>query len=447
MHNLNVATIKELKDALARKRDERDDLKCEWQKIAMRNGGLRGSADFKKLYRTAKRTDPASVKEETDAKAAFMRASKAVKAAERTVDDAILEAAERRVTARPNGTTGAEAVYTPDGEHRFLRDLQVAWSDTPARERLELHRALTESRDSGTVQTEGFRAPSFWSEAWADQPRPAAVVRSAMPVYPMPDRGGLGYLPAFTQGAETAILTYTSGVNDAAQVADSTPVTSDYVTAELVTVTAVWDIDRAVFERARPAGELSFGVDILNAYEAALNSNLVNGDGSTGNHIGLLNVPGSGSFDGSGASTAQAQLLALAKAAASMFDDRKALPTTLVVNPKRFLYLTSGLTSAGAPLLSQGGVPANGIGPDPTWSSGVIGGMRCLVTDDVDEQYAVLWRPSDSVFGGAEALFQFPQIASSALAVRLQCYALSQSFIHRIPSSVTVVSGLPATGF
>lgn len=64
--------------------------------------------------------------------------------------------------------------------------------------------------------------------------------------------------------------------------ADAGGVSSGYVEPELVTLAANWDVDRAVSEHARPAGEIGFGRDLLNAYDAALGDNLVNGDGSSG---------------------------------------------------------------------------------------------------------------------------------------------------------------------
>jgi hypothetical protein len=438
-----MPTISELRDALDAARRLRDAADVDYIRAAQRVKGYEpAKADGSVLRRIKPDTSAAAVEDRDSKKLALARASKRVRAAERAVDAATLAA------ARPNGSTRAEAVYTPDAEHRFLRDLQAAWSNPAARERLERHQKVElERRDSGTVQGQGFLAPSFWSDVWADYPRVSAVVRSAIPEVPLPERGGIGYLPAFTEGSEAAILTYTSGKNDDAQVADSTPVTSDYVEAELVTTTAVWDVDRQVFERARPAGEASFGRDLLNAYDAALDDNLVNGDGSRGNHLGLLHVVGAGTADGSGGSTPQLQYQVLAGAAASMFDARHAMPTHLVLHPKRFLYLASGVTTAGAPLASAGGFPANGVGADPTWSAGAILGMRCLVTDRIGEDTVVLWRASDSVFGGTEAMFTFPQVQSSALAVRLNCYGLSQSFLHRLPSSVMLVSDLPDTGY
>lgn len=438
-----IAELKEARDAAKRLRDQAD---TDYILAAQRVVGVKPTKDRPALRRVKPDSSPAAVKDRDDKKLALARATKKLRAAERAVDEATLAAMG---AARPNGST-REAVYTPDSQFRFLVDLQSAWSNTAARERLDRHQRIElEKRESGRVQGDGFLAPSFWSDSWADVPRPAAVLRSAIPTVPLPERGDLGYLPAFTTGAEAAVMTRTSGVNDDVQQADATPVVSDYVQAELVTIAADWDIDRQIFERARPAGEAAFGADLINAYEAALNANLVNGDGSTGNHVGLLHVTGAGTYDGSSASTAQAQLQAIAGAAAKMFvtQDRHALPTHLVLNPKRYLYLQAGVTSAGAPLLQAGGPPVNGIGPDATWAAGTILGFRCLVTDDVAEGDAVLWRPSDSVGAFSEVMFQFPQVQSSAMVVRVQSYGVSQTFLHRIPSAVMVISSLPSTGF
>ena len=437
-----MATLEQLREAVAAADRLRQAADVDYIRAAQRIKGFEPANGGAALKRIKPDTSPAAVKARDDRKLALARATKKLRGAERALDESILRA------ARPNGTTRVEPVYTPDSGHRFLRDVTVAWSDPAARERLERHQRIElERRESGTVQGQGFLAPSFWSDRWADQPRAAAVVRSSIPAYPLPERGGIGYLPAFSEGAVVSLLGSTSGVNQAVADADAGGVSSGYVEAELVTLAANWDIDRAVFERARPAGEIAFGRDLINAYDAALDDNLVNGDGSTGNHVGLLNVVGGGSYDGSGAADAPAQLQALAAAAAAMFGARHALPTHLALNPKRYLFLTAGVTTAGAPLLAQGGTPTVGLGTDPTWSAGTILGMRVLVTDRLGESGAVLWRPADAVFAGTEVLFQMPQLQSSHLAIRLQAYGVSQSFIHRIPSSVTLVTALPATGF
>jgi HK97 family phage major capsid protein len=373
---------------------------------------------------------------EQAARTAKARQSKKIKA----LDEKIRANERKAVRAAKRSKHTASNPYK-GGEHGFFRDLHAAGNGSAEA------RARLESRQSGTTQGDGFLPPDTYAAQWADVARTQAVVFNACPKIPLPAAGLTGYVPRWTTGSEAAVQTKTSGVNDDLAQADATPVVSDTLSADLVTVGATWAVDLQVLTRSRPAFDIAFGMDLTAAYFEALDAALVAGDGTNQTHVGLLHVAGAGTFDATAAASDQAIYRDLARAAADMYSARHALPTHLVVSPARALTLLSALSgTGGAPMASIAGTPVPGLGDDPTWPAGNILGCRLLVTDKLSDTEAILWRASDALIAVDDAvLYAYKQATSVAdkLAVQLTAFGYSQAFLGRVPSSVMIIS-LPA---
>lgn len=396
---------------------------------------------------------PGSWKDQSAEKTALMRAAKSRHAAERALNEETLRA-EGALAARGVTVTREEPTYRPDGGPRFFHDLRAAsLGSAEARERLERNNAeVRETRATGDTAAAGFEAPVWMSELWADYPRVANVLESAIPHSPMPSKGFTASIPMVTTGLGTASQDKDgSGVN---QDVDNSDVASDTADSEVVTVAGNIDVDLQVFERSAPAGDVYLGQDLLASIDEEIDRQLAVGDPGSPvagpEHYGLLNVPGATAITYTDSSpTPQKFLAAIAQGMSEFYDARKAYPTHIVLSPSRGAWLLSGIADAAAPLFQNGGFYAGGMGSDAALPAGSLLGMRVLATGSVPvnigggNDFVALWRPSDAAFAASSYTFQARQVSgpNGKIQVRLTAYQESYAWLHRRPESVGVMSG------
>lgn len=360
-------------------------------------------------------------------KADLMRAAKTTKELERSID-------EQEMRARIS-VGREEPVYRPDGKVSFFRDIKDSRRSVEARERLERNERQVSKRITGDTQGEGFEAPAFLSEFWADAPRAQRVVPEIIRRVPMPPKGFSGELPRFDTGLEVGAVTKTSGVNN--NVTDS-DMASSVVTSNLATVAGSTDVDRLIVDRVTGFDAVLFS-DLTAAYDAELDRQLIAGQTSAQELKGLLLASGTNTFDASGASTGSTLFTDVYKAVSKHYEARHRMPTHALVNPAVWLWLSSTLATS-LPLLQQGGPVANNFGgitwaPDdnvPNIGSGTGNGAIVLLTAE------------DPVYAESGPLrFKYNDVLSNTLTSRFQVFSYCYAWPERRPEGVTVLTGIP----
>ena len=141
--------------------------------------------------------------------------------------------------------------------------------------------------------------------------------------------------------------------------------------------------------------------DLVSAYNSAVNADVINGDGTSGTHTGILNTSGIGDVDADDASPSAVETFQkVIKAISTVTAARYTQPDIIIMHPRRWAYLTAGLDSsnrplagiqgnsgrnivalgnpgaygtaagelAGIPVVVDAGIPTNlGAGTAPTW--------------------------------------------------------------------------------
>jgi HK97 family phage major capsid protein len=256
-------------------------------------------------------------------------------------------------------------VYRPGARRSFWADVVASSKgDRPAWERLERDaeaRALS-MLDAGALVVPQYLVDRLGNSGHGRRPLCDLVARP---------------LPA--EGATVTIPRISSGVTGSNQTAENSAVT-DYdptSTSETLSVRTVWAAAllsmQALARMEDGAYDLFVARELVGSIDAAQESAVINGSGSSGQPTGLLNVSGIGSV--ALTSTSVSSFLdAVARAAATSEGSTGRAPDTVVMAPRRWRWLLSNAsTSSAAISASEGPGPVSGrvLGLDVVASAGV----------------------------------------------------------------------------
>jgi len=401
-------------------------------------------------------TDSASQTTKTDARGKLSAAEALHRAARSDLADA--EAAAKRIKV-----IRYEPTYRPGGPHSWFRDvLNVRKSFDPiAQERLETNnREVTElstKRDArGNVRLErtvlgqgasggGFMVPIFMQEAMAGVSRVDRVFTNAVAEvasYDLPPTGVKFLVPSLSTGLSDTVQSVEAAANP------NVDITSTQISLDLVTITAQQDIARQAIDRSS-ALDVILAMDLQLAYNELLEQQVINGDGSTNHHKGVLNAvsgPTTVTFaSGDGGSL----LIAIDKAISKSATARGVMPNCILMHPRRLAWLLAPIAGGAetVPNISQR------IVPDPSGVEGVYdyGVCKLIASDGIpttlgvatNQDVIAVLRLRDMAFAEAPPrIFRFEDVGSNALLVRLTLEALSVfTPDRRTGSSVCLVSG------
>jgi HK97 family phage major capsid protein len=350
----------------------------------------------------------------------------------------------------------------------FLRDLYLSKmkNDYAATLRISKHNEfeldryaekLGYDREEYAVSTGtlgGIIPPVYMVDLYAKAQRFGRVIADQCNGQELPDFGMSVIVPRLTAGTAAGIQ-----ASESAAASTQDPTEAD-LTVPVRTVAGFSPVSRQTLERAAYSEQILFE-DLVARYNAALDVQLINGSGTSGQHLGILNT--AGITTATMATFTVATLVAALWGEASVIAQINSWAATLgtpadklFMHPRRWGAIMGLLDSQNRPLFQVDSLPAiNVLGEGDAAGYGMVGHIAGLpvYTDaniptnlgggtNEDRIIAVaspaelLWeRPGDPV------TLSFEQQAGSSLQVQLVCYGYSAFTAGRYPAVTGVISG------
>lgn len=200
-------------------------------------------------------------------------------------------AAEVRPAYDGVARVGAEArTYNPDTEHRganFLRDVANQSIDPQAAQRLQrhMHEEGVERRDVGTGAFAGLTVPQFLTDLVATTRRAGRPVADIATKRTLPADGMVVTLSRVTTGSAVAAQ---ASENAAVQETD---MDDTALNIDVRTIAGAQDVSRQALDRSTGVQDVVLA-DLVSAYNTNLDSQIINGAGTSGTHLGIRSVAG-----------------------------------------------------------------------------------------------------------------------------------------------------------
>lgn len=355
---------------------------------------------------------------------------------------------EEPATPQERIKVGKEAhTYRADVAHSYYRDLLFRKDDPAAAERLAAHarEIAAEQRDVTTADPGAsvFVPPVYLGEMWAEFPREGRPFADALPTMPLPDVGMTIDIPRITTATTVAIQ---AAENDAASETD---IDGTKLSVSVRTIAGQNDVSRQALERTYPGMDFLIFQDLRSDYDEQLDTQLLEGSGSSGQHLGIRAVSGINAVTYTDASPTSAELLPkVYDAIQQIADGRKKKADLIVMHPRRSAWMAQSLSST-FPLFQlgsyvqasgsqEGGFVANFAGLRVVDDSN-IATTRGASTNE-DEIYVV--RSADLfLMEGPLRTAVYEDVLSGTLQVRLQVFAYSAFVSGRQPEAIAKISG------
>jgi HK97 family phage major capsid protein len=254
-----------------------------------------------------------------------------------------------------------------------------------------------------------------------------------------------------TTGSATAIqATENSAVQE-------TNMDDTLLTIDVRTIAGQQDVSRQAIERGSGVDSLVMN-DLAAAYAANLDLQVLNGTGSSGQHLGILNTTGIGSQTYTAATATIAGLWPKLIATIGDIGSNRYLPCdALIFAPRRWSWIIAQLDGNSRPLVlpaASGPTNAMGVGDAAGVEAvGQIAGVPCFTDGNMptnlgsgtDEDRIIAIRRADQLLweqgNGAPAPLRMEQTAGGNLTVKMVVYAYSGFTAGRYPTAVSVLGG------
>lgn len=364
------------------------------------------------------------------------------------------EKSEERGT-QPRITVGnEEPVYRPDVSVSFFRDMALAKRDPIGfqveAERLRRHnaQAAAEQRaDNSTSSTDGggFIPPQYLGNLYAAKARAGRPFANRVPKLPLPPTGMTMTLPVVS-----------TGVSVASQATENTALSTTAIveavnTVEVNTIGGYVEASLQLLERSDPSIDVVYFNDLVGAYDAELDRQLIAGGGTSGEHMGLRSVTGNIDVTYSDSTPTAAELLPkIYDAAQQVFSNRFRMANLVVMHPRRAAWMASSLGTS-FPLFQQGNLMQAAGTQDSAFAT-MLAGLEVVLDPNIattysqsgstneDEIYVVY---VDDMYL-AEGPFRtdvFMEPGSAALTARFRGFSYSAFFCERYPKSIANIVG------
>lgn len=186
---------------------------------------------------------------------------------------------------------GSEArTYNPDAERsgaNFLRDVANQGVDPQAAQRLQrhMHEEGVERRDVGTGAFAGLTVPQYLTDLVAPTRRAGRPVADIATKRALPDAGMVVTISRVTTASATAIQ---ASENAAVQETD---MDDTALNIDVRTIAGAQDVSRQALDRSTGVQDVVLA-DLVSAYNTNLDSQIINGAGTSGTHLGIRSVSG-----------------------------------------------------------------------------------------------------------------------------------------------------------
>ena len=415
---------------------------------------------------------------------------------------------EAPVASAPAIVRSEPMTYNAHSQASYLRDMvalqvpQANLNTDDARERMARHAREVEveartnkdvAKRLEAVQREA-RATNNYDTTGGDMVPPLYLIDLVVPAFRpgrvIANRVTTLDLPAGTDSVKvpkisTGTTAYAQGAATANTNASltSTDLTTATATAPVNTYYGQLEASLQLLEQSPISGGMDQVIfaDLQAAYDQALDSALLNGSGSSGNHQGVLTyaaanygttaslVTFTSATAGTTFSAKGGVFPSIVSAVNSVETSRYAPPTAIWVHPRRAnsFGVQSDSTTAGngRPLFVKAGYgPFNalGSGSNEAVAQGVAGelyglpvvkdaaiptnwnttGTVTAVTSGGTQDVLCVVRESDLfLWEGPARLRALPEVSSGTLGVRFQLFAYSAFMPDRAPSAISVITG------
>lgn len=351
--------------------------------------------------------------------------------------------------------TAEEATYHERSAHDFLADAMAAefGGSYEARERIARYQneVRLEKRDSGSSNFAGLVVPQYLVDQFAP------LRRAGRPVLDISTQSAL---PA--QGMTVNIGRLTTGITSYVQASENTAPTESspddtLLTVNVNTVASMFDISKQAVLRGTGVETQLLG-DAIRSYHTKLDGLAVNGSGSSGEALGILNTSGIGANTYTDATPTWAEFFpSLVKAIADISTNFYGHATHIVAHPSligcwlraldttnrpifnatagnpfnapgtfdRPGYDLGGLQILGIPVVADANVPTNlGAGTNQT----------AVIVGDFRESY--IWEDQ----GGNPLYVRFEQ-PDGNIAIRTVVFGFSAYTAGKYPTAFSTVTG------
>jgi hypothetical protein len=265
-------------------------------------------------------------------------------------------------------------------------------------------------------------APVTVAEAFASALRAKAVLASVLRREPLPEAGMVVEAPRIATGVGVAVQASQLG-----GVQETDPDT-DVVSSPVATIAGQVDLSRQLFDRALIDADRWIGQELGEAAAAVLDSQVMNGSGSSGQLRGLLNVSGVTTIARTQASPTAATnysgLGDLYRATAEAYGGR---PSAIVLAPRRFAFIEAELDRVpnyfDLEVVVSASVPVN-LGGGSNEDRPIF-----LAADEI------------VLFLGEPRFSVFPEAGSVSATVRIRVHQFAALLAGRKPASIGVGTG------
>lgn len=356
------------------------------------------------------------------------------------------------VFAQPRGQR-VEHVYRPnqDNGHGYFRDLLFAGrGDSAARERLTTAARQSQAsgyRDLTTTATDGggFVPPLYMGELWAQAPRPGRPFANAVGSRPLPPTGMSITLPRVTTAPATAAQATENTAMNETELVEAT------VTTAVNTIGGIEDVSIQLLERSDPGIDMVIWDALRDSYDSILDTYMISGSGSSGQHRGIKNVSGTNAVTYSDyASPTAAELVPKLYDAIQKVASNRYMPAdAIVMHPRRAAWLASNLSST-FPLFQLGSL-TQAAGTQQAGFVNGFAGLQVILDANISTTYGTPTATEDTVYVVRLAdlvLFEdgvraevFRETLSAEGTVRLRLYAYSAFVSGRYPSAISEITG------
>jgi HK97 family phage major capsid protein len=306
----------------------------------------------------------------------------------------------------------------------------------------------------------GYFVPPMWLvDEYIDLARFGRQTANLCRTMPLPSGTDSINLPKVSTGTATGVQTA-----DAAAVT-STDMTDTFVNAPVRTIAGQEDVALQLLDQSPISfDEVIFG-DLIADYNMRLDLQIIDGSGSSGQHLGILNVGSINAITYTDASPTLPEMYpGFAQAASQIYKNRKLPATAAVVYPSVWYWATAQLDTTNRPLIvppQVGWNPAgtqmdlaSGEGPAGMLSMGLPGyldGNLPTTKGGGTETRTIVARFLDLyLWEGALQTRALQEVLSGTLQVRFQVYAYSAFMAGRRPEAISVISGtgmIPQSGY
>lgn len=242
------------------------------------------------------------------------------------------------------------------------------------------------------------------------------------------------------------------------------------LTVPVITIAGQQDVSRQSLERGTPGIDAIIFADLSASHAVALDKQLLQGTGASGQALGALNTAGINVSTKFGAAATAATLLAKVQGAVSAIQTTRFLPADVIVmHPRRWSWLASQLDGANRPFVNTSGaygafnvigVQQQTGGGNPTTASqvGTFAGLPVILDANIPTGYGdgsdedpiivarredlLLWQDGD----GSPTQLRFEQTLGDQLTVKLVCYSYLAFTGARYPQALAVVGGKDEAG-